>query len=148
MKRTNVKHQRSKSASSDSDKEICVRLFAAERALKMLAHEQLPFVRKFIFNASFDLRNCIKKKKIKKTLDYIRGENQSSKESKSGGYVKLSLTKENLTILLFYDHMLSANEAILFSRSLGEIVAVTYAALGLDMSGVASISSDSCKGSK
>lgn len=148
MKRRNAKYQGSEPLSLEDADETCIRLLAAERTLGMLAHEQLPNIRKFIFNASFDLCESLQKKKIKKRIAYGGRVIPSQKDSKASGNIKLSLSKEELKILLFYDHSLTANEAILFSRSLGEIVAITYAALGLDMSGIAPINLDTNKGNK
>ena len=51
----------------------------------------------------------------------------------------MSLEKNQIQITLFYGKNMSEKEAVLFSRSLGEVGALTYASLGLDMRGLASV---------
>ena len=48
----------------------------------------------------------------------------------------MSLEKNQIQITLFYKRNMSDKEAVLFSRSLGEVGALTYASLGLDMRGL------------
>lgn len=111
------------------------RLKAAEHALTLLLKNQLPRLRQYIFNAAFDLREISNPERFEKLF---HSGNDFIKESRSRGRIKVNFDKERIRIVLFYENKLSRSEAVLFSRSLGEITAVTYATLGLDMTGLIS----------
>ena len=50
--------------------------------------------------------------------------------------MKIYFDKTKFTISLFYEKIKNSNDAILYSKNLSEIIAITYAALGLDMTGL------------
>lgn len=112
------------------------RLRAAEYALTLLLKNQLPRLKQYIFNATFDLREISNGVRFDKLFNSIPALNDLLKESKSRGHIKVNFDKDRIRIVLFYERGLSRSEALLYSKSLGEIVAVTYATLGLDMTGL------------
>lgn len=110
------------------------RFQVAEHALTLLTKNELPRLRQFVFNASFDLRQISDSQKFEKLAHLSGSDDDLLRESRCGGYVKVGLGKERIRIVLFYEKKLNKNEAFLYARSLGEITAVTYGALGMDMS--------------
>ena len=86
-------------------------LQAAEHALVLLLKNKLPRLRDYIFGASYDFR--------------------ADEASEITAQIKLGIDKHRLIATMYYPKELSRNEARLFAGSLGEILKVTYHALGL-----------------
>ena len=112
------------------------RLQAAEYALALLKANELPHLRQYIFNATFSLRQVTDSASFESVLDDGSKAADLQKISKESGCLKVHFDQESIRVLLLYHSQLTANEAVLFSRSLSEVTAVTYAALGLDMTGL------------
>lgn len=111
------------------------RLQAAEHILTLLIKEEFPRVKRFIFNAAFDLREIASPRKFEQAIHSNPKMTELIKASKTGGYVRINLDKDCIQFVLFYESGLNANEAALFSDAFSRIVASTYASLGIDMSG-------------
>lgn len=111
------------------------RLQAAEHVLTLLIKEEFPRVKRFIFNAAFDLREIASARQFQKSIHTNPKLADLIKASKTGGYIRINLDKDTIQFVLFYERKLNANEAALFSDTFGRIVASTYASLGIDMSG-------------
>ena len=115
------------------------RLQAAEYALTLLVKDRLPRLRQYIFNAGFDLREISNSQRFDQLVRSGSISDDLLQESVSGGFIKVAFEKEQILITIFYEKKLNNSEALLYSRSLGEVTAVTYAALGLDMTGLISV---------
>lgn len=94
------------------------RLMAAEHCLALLLDNQLPLLRQFVFTSRFELNN---------------------RQAMESRHIRVALEDDAIRFQLFYDSDLNQNESNLFSRALSEVAAVTYAAIGLDMSGFVSV---------
>lgn len=115
------------------------RLQAADHALTLLVKGDLPRLRDFVFRANFDLRVIDDGERFQEAVYADRELSELVKESRGGGCVKVTLEKNQIQITLFYGKNMSDKEAVLYSRSLGEVGALTYASLGLDMRGLAAV---------
>ena len=119
------------------------RLQAAEHALTLLMEGKLPRLGQAVFNARFDLREIEPEPVHSISRDNLEAEftrkKKFSSNSEPTGQVQVNLDQGCVTITLYYPGKIKKNEAALFSACLGEITAATYAALGLDMSGLISL---------
>lgn len=115
------------------------RVRAAENTLILLLKDDLPVLRHFIFNASYDLRAIKSLADFEKLLDANPNLHELLKLSTHGSHIRVSFDKEQIRFLLFYEKQLNSAEADLFSKSLGQVTAATFGALGLDMSNLAAI---------
>lgn len=111
------------------------RLQAAEHALILLIKGELPRLKRFIFNASFDLRRVVNERAFEKAINGNPKWAELLKQSKTGAYTKVNFEKDNVEFVLFFEKGITRNEAALYSDSFGRVIAATYASLGLDMSG-------------
>lgn len=111
------------------------RLQAAEHILTLLIKEELPRVKRFIFNAGFDLRAIADSQKFAKAINSNPKMTELIRSSKTGGYVRINFEKDCIQFVLFYENGLNGHEAELFSNTFGRIIASTYSSLGIDMSG-------------
>lgn len=117
------------------------RLQAADHALTLLLKGELPRLRDFVLGANFGLREITDIERFEEAFYTDKELTKLVKESRAGGCVKVSLEKSQIQISLFCKKSLTEREAFLFSRSLGEVGALTYATLGLDFSGLAPVDS-------
>jgi len=115
------------------------RFQAAEHLLTLLIKEEFPRVKRFVFNAAFDLREIWSAEQFQKSIYSNPKLTELIKASKTGGYIRINLDKETIQFVLFYERKLNVNEAALFSDTFGRIIASTYASLGIDMSGYQAI---------
>lgn len=99
------------------------RTLIAEKNLSLLSKGELPCTKNFIFNNVFDLRKAEGQLHPKK----------SNLEAK----VKVSMEKHHLKFVLIYKDSPNPGNASLYSKCFADIIALTYTALGLDMSGLA-----------
>lgn len=111
------------------------RLLTAEYALTLLRANELPFLHRYVFNATFSFREMLDPESFEESVGKDCSISKASKASVGTGHVKVHLDQESFRIFVFYRKELSMSEAILFSRSLCDVTAVTYAALGIDMRG-------------
>jgi hypothetical protein len=111
------------------------RLQAAEHTLLLLVNDELPRMKHFIFNAAFDLRRVPHRKGFEKTLNGNPKFADLLKQSKTTAYAKINFDEDSLQFVLFYEKDLNQNEAALYSNAFGQVIATTYASLGLDMNG-------------
>lgn len=115
------------------------RVRAAENTLILLLKDDLPVLRHFIFNASYDLRAIRSRAEFDALLNTNPNLHDLLELSTHGGHIRVSFDKEQIRFLLFYEKQLNGGEADLFSKSLGQVTATTFGALGLDISSLASI---------
>lgn len=110
------------------------RLQVAERTLTLLTHGKLPKVKQFIFNACFDLRAVTDPEQFGKTLP---ADGRLIQGTERLAFAKADINHDDLTFTLVYEKDgLTKDEALLFSTAFGQVLAATYAALGLDMKGL------------
>lgn len=121
------------------------RLQGAEHALVLLLKDELPRLKQYVFNAAYNLREIIENEKFQKAQATSSSLVELFNQTKAGAYVKVSLDREQLSFALFYEKQFEKGEALLFSRSFGEVIAATFAALGLDMTGLVALDPDSIK---
>ncbi len=114
------------------------RFQAAEHILTLLLKEELPRVKRFIFNATFDLRTIANSRKFQAALHTNPNLKELIRSSKTGGHVRLNFEKDCIQFVLFYEQDLNVGEAALFSDTFGRIIASTYSSIGIDMSGLQS----------
>lgn len=112
------------------------RIKAAENTLILMLKDDLPVLRHFIFNAAYDLRIIKSSTEFAKFLDTNPNLGQLLKLSGYGSHIRVSFEKEQIRFFLFYEKHVQSVEADLFSKSLGQVTAATFSALGLDLSGV------------
>lgn len=112
------------------------RFQVAEHILTLLLKEELPRVKRFIFNATFDLRVIANSHKFQSALHSNPNLTELIRTSKTGGHVRLNFEKDCIQFVLFYERDLNVGEAALFSDIFGRIIASTYSSLGIDMSGL------------
>lgn len=109
------------------------RLFAADYALSLLADGKLPHLKHFVFDATFELR------RIRESDSFAATDRTDLLEASSvGGYITVS-GERSPRVSLFYESNLTEPETLLYARSVGQLTAVTYAAVGLDMRGILAI---------
>ena len=109
------------------------RQLAAEKTLTNLIKGKLPLIEQFIFNGVFDFREIKNSEEFRNLIKTDPEYERLFSISKAGGYVKIYFDKTRLTISLFYERIKNKNDAILYSKNLSELIAITYTALGLDM---------------
>ena len=112
------------------------RQLAAEKTLTNLIKGKLPLIEQFVFNGIFDFNEIKSSKEFRNLVKSTPEHERLLTVSKTGGYVKVYFDKTKFTISLFYEKIKNSNDAILYSKNLSEIIAITYAALGLDMTGL------------
>ena len=112
------------------------RQLAAERTLTNLIKGKLPLIEQFIFNGVFDFREINDSEEFKSIIKTNPDYERLFSVSNSGGYVRVYFDKSKLSISLFYEKIKSKNDAALYAKNFSEVIAITYAALGLDMTGL------------
>lgn len=108
------------------------RFQAAEFALILLMKNELPRLKRLIFNASFDLRRVVNQSAFEKAINGEQKLTALLKQTKTTAYAKIDF-KKDLQFILFYGSDLNKNEAALYSDAFGRVIATTYASLGIDM---------------
>jgi hypothetical protein len=118
-------------------KRIVQRFAAADFVLSELEKGRFPYLSRFLTNARFNLRQITDREPFEE-----RGEQPAIEKllaaSKSCGTIHVSM-EPMPRISLFYDKVLTEAEATLFATSLQKVAALAFAALGLDMSGLATV---------
>lgn len=124
------------------------RLQAGEHALTLLIKGELPRIKRFVFNATYDLRRVLNPKDFEQSVNSNPKFADLIKKSKSGAYIRPHFDKDYIQFTLFYGKDLTSNEAALFADTFTKIISATYASLGLDMNGFAgTLDEDSIKSS-
>lgn len=111
------------------------RLQGAEHALTLLLKGELPRLKQFIFGSTVSLRRVEDPDGFDAVANEDADSNALLQGSQPGGHMRVDFARDHLRLLLFYTTELSDVEAKLYSRSFAEYGALTYGALGLDMSG-------------
>lgn len=116
------------------------RYLAVEKNLENLVKGNLPLTEKFIFNSVFDFREIKNSEKFKKLVTTDPDYKKLFSASAPGGYASINFDKKNLRFSLLYEKTRDKSEAEIYSRCFSEVIAITFAALGLDMSGLSQMS--------
>ena len=108
----------------ETETSIIKRLRAADYALKLLSEGELPYLRKFVMSARVDVCRA----------PDIDGESQLHEElppkTQSRGFIKTHFDEE-LKFYVVHEEGSGDQELAFLARCLGEVAAVTFAALGL-----------------
>ena len=125
-----------KAAKVETDRTI-QRLRVAEHALELLKGGELPQVRKYVFGATYDVREITDLDVFHRLATADDSLKPLLKHSKSEGFVKVSFSEEEgFHFTGFRERDCTEVDALLLAHAQRSAAALTFAALGLDMSAV------------
>ena len=122
--------------------ELGQRIQAGEYILTLLVEDKLPQLKQFIFNSCFDIRTISDNQSFQNISSTSENIKQLFQDSLCRGYIKVHFESGMLRVTLFHSEEIDESESVLYARTFGEVIAVTYAALGLDMRGLVKINGD------
>lgn len=111
-----------------------VRLQLAEHALNLLGNGELENLKRFVFDATVNVRRFVSREGFASLID-ASGELEPLLEaSENEAYIRTTFDGGRPGFFLFHEA-----DAVLYGRVFEAFVSVTYAALGLDMKGLVSL---------
>lgn len=105
----------------------------AEEALQALEAGKFPSLKRFLSGASCDLRVIEDSSLFSHKQTLIAISDAELEGSTSRGVIRVSRDNSNKFVLL-YEGSITESESELFAKTLQTMMAVSYAAIGLDMS--------------
>lgn len=116
--------------------QIGSRLLTADRALRLMEAGELHALRRFVFSARFEVRAIEDVEVFEAGASTSEGLQRMVDASGLGARIHTELVDGRPRIVLFSNSKPSSEMAELYSRALATVGALTYSALGLDMSAV------------
>ena len=114
------------------------RLRSANYALDLLKSGELEHVRDFVFNARFDVRAVTNTTQFETAASSKAQPETLLQHSIPGAYVQVGLAEDHVHTTLFHTGEITSENADLYARTLAQVSALSYAALGLDMTSILS----------
>ena len=112
----------------------------AEEFLRRINEDQLPYLKKLLFETSVELRPIVDDGPFRNPHPSPHQNLRLMKASTPGGYVQVAYENSKVHFRMFYvSDRVNENEATLYSNALRDLEAITYAGLGLDMRGLSRV---------